>query len=159
IIHEGGTIAIGTVTTRRHSACVPRPRSVPLSMPVTGQQFVENVLRSGLLTHDSLRTYLHLDLPTDGPHARPPLPERLIADRLITPFQVRQLLSGKMHGYFLEGKYKILDLLGTGGMGQVFLCEHLALQRLVAVKILSRAASNQSSGGRAAAVERFVREA
>jgi eukaryotic-like serine/threonine-protein kinase len=78
---------------------------------------------------------------------------------LLTPFQSRQLLAGKSRGFFLENKYKVLDLLGFGGMGQVFLCEHLMLQRLVAVKILQQAALDSTTGGRAIALERFVREA
>ena len=34
------------------------------------------------------------------------------------------------------GDYAIRELIGSGGMGQVFLAEHTRMQRLVAVKML-----------------------
>ncbi|MGL4423667.1 MAG: serine/threonine-protein kinase, partial [Gemmataceae bacterium] len=59
-------------------------------------------------------------------------------------------------GFFLSGKYKVLDHLGTGGMGMVLLCEHLLLQRIVAVKVLNSATVGNRTE---AATERFYREA
>ena len=47
----------------------------------------------------------------------------MIADGLLTKFQAGQLLKGKHRGFVL-GKYKLLDRIGMGGMGQVFLAEH-----------------------------------
>jgi serine/threonine protein kinase len=50
--------------------------------------------------------------------------------------------------------YRILSLLGSGGMGIVYLAEDLSLGRKIALKFLSRGfASNPT------AVERFRREA
>ena len=34
------------------------------------------------------------------------------------------------------GDYKIIELIGTGGMGQVYLAEHTRMQRVVAIKML-----------------------
>ncbi len=53
-------------------------------------------------------------------------------------------------GQIIKG-CKVLDFLGAGGMGQVFKCEHLALQRTVAVKVLPALDP--------ASIERFLREA
>ena len=39
-------------------------------------------------------------------------------------------------GYLLGGRYKILSLLGEGGMANVYLAEDIILQRKVAIKIL-----------------------
>ena len=39
-------------------------------------------------------------------------------------------------GYLLGGRYKILSLLGEGGMANVYLAEDIILQRKVAVKVL-----------------------
>ena len=52
------------------------------------------------------------------------------------------------------GGYRILALLGKGGMGRVYKATQLSLDRLVAIKILSKQYSNN-----AAFIERFRREA
>jgi hypothetical protein len=54
----------------------------------------------------------------------------------------------------LGGGYRILRLLGRGGMGAVYLARELSLERLVAIKALS-----QERGLDAASRERFRREA
>ena len=85
---------------------------------------------------------------------------RLVRDGLLTPFQAKVLLKGRPQGFFLTTKYKILEHLGTGGMGRVYLCEHLLLHRLVAVKVLGVGASVSANGPPSQGnVERFYREA
>ncbi|HQR07269.1 MAG TPA: serine/threonine-protein kinase [Gemmatales bacterium] len=73
---------------------------------------------------------------------------------LLTRFQVRLLLQGKWRGFFIAGKYRLLDMIGEGGMGKVYLCEHKRMQRLVAIKVLPVRLANDE-----AARERFDREA
>src|SRR3954465_4924945 len=89
--------------------------------------------RSGLLSAARLIVYRR---PGDGGEDSLELARSLVRDRLLPPFQARQLLRGKYRGYFLTEKYKVLDQVGEGGMGRVLLCEHLLLQKLVAVKML-----------------------
>ncbi|MCS7017446.1 MAG: serine/threonine protein kinase, partial [Gemmatales bacterium] len=55
---------------------------------------------------------------------------------------------------FTIGKYKVLEKLGSGGMGQVFLCEHLLMRRRVAIKVLPTSKAQDPAG-----LERFYREA
>lgn len=43
-------------------------------------------------------------------------------------------------GTVLNGKYRVLQLLGSGGMGQVFEAENIHIKRLVAVKMVSSTA-------------------
>jgi serine/threonine protein kinase/tetratricopeptide (TPR) repeat protein len=52
------------------------------------------------------------------------------------------------------GQYRIMQLLGEGGMGKVYLAEDCALRRLVAVKVLSDEIASQPDKSR-----RFLREA
>lgn len=55
-------------------------------------------------------------------------------------------------GTVLGGKYRVLQLLGSGGMGQVFEAENIHIKRLVAIKVVSSTAGPQ-------AVLRLEREA
>jgi serine/threonine protein kinase len=57
-------------------------------------------------------------------------------------------------GQTIDGKYRVLGILGMGGMGTVLAAEHVAIGRPVAIKVLHK---NQLHKGRA--VRRFHREA
>jgi serine/threonine-protein kinase len=57
-------------------------------------------------------------------------------------------------GTTLDGKYRIVRELGTGGMGAVFEGENIRIRRKVAIKLLHASVSSQSE-----AVMRFEREA
>ena len=70
------------------------------------------------------------------------------------PGSADQLLEGRYKGFFLGQKYKLLGVLGTGGMSRVFLAEHSKMQRLVAIKHLPPNRVNDSSY-----LARFYREA
>src|SRR5882672_3000739 len=54
----------------------------------------------------------------------------------------------------LAGKYRILRKIGQGGMGSVWLADHLALRSQVAVKILDPEIASSEEG-----LARFRREA
>jgi serine/threonine-protein kinase len=53
----------------------------------------------------------------------------------------------------LAGKYRLLQRIGTGGMGSVWRAEHMLLQRAVAVKLI------ELRGGDPMLADRFLREA
>ncbi|MGZ3406591.1 MAG: serine/threonine-protein kinase, partial [Polyangia bacterium] len=57
-------------------------------------------------------------------------------------------------GTVIDGKYRVRQRLAEGGMGQVFVAEHLLLQKAVALKVLHPQMSAQPD-----AVERFTVEA
>ena len=48
-------------------------------------------------------------------------------------------------GQLLDGRYRVIDLLGAGAMGSVYRGEHVKLGRVVAVKVLSDELPNESS--------------
>ncbi|OWK41114.1 serine/threonine protein kinase [Fimbriiglobus ruber] len=122
-----------------------------MAAPKTVPELLEFVRKSTLLEPARLDAYLVVNPgPFDSPRA---ICSKMIADGLISPFHAEQLLRGKYRGFFL-GKYKILDRIGMGGMGQVFLAEHVSMRRRIALKVLPPdRASNEFSR------ERFLREA
>ncbi|MFO0848711.1 MAG: protein kinase [Gemmataceae bacterium] len=122
--------------------------------PSSVEELLKLVRDSGLVGEPALVGYL------DSRAAGQPLPadpraatSELIRDGLITNFQAEQFLLGKWRGFTI-GKYKLLERVGVGGMGQVFLCEHQHMKRRVAVKVLPPAKAEQP-----AALGRFYREA
>src|SRR5262245_14280525 len=114
--------------------------------------------RSGLIENDQLEQPLATSQPdpkSSEPDDGRALAEKLIAAKLITPWQRDQLLDGKYKGFFLvDNKYKLLGLLGTGGMSSVYLAEQIKMKRLVAIKHLPPKRVNDSSY-----LARFYREA
>jgi serine/threonine protein kinase len=62
--------------------------------------------------------------------------------------------TGPLTGVLFENKYKIGELLGEGGMGQVYKATHVMMKKNVAIKILLPA-----FGEKVDIVERFRREA
>jgi response regulator RpfG family c-di-GMP phosphodiesterase len=62
----------------------------------------------------------------------------LVARHLLTPFQAEAVRGGRGDDLVL-GHYRVLDVLGQGGMGTVYRAEHLQLRRQVALKVMARA--------------------
>ncbi|HEV3261172.1 MAG TPA: serine/threonine-protein kinase [Gemmataceae bacterium] len=77
----------------------------------------------------------------------------LVRDGVLTHFQAEQISQGKWRGFTI-GRYKVLERLGSGRAGAVYLCEHEPTHRRVAVKVLPTALAHDS-----ASLERFYREA
>lgn len=118
----------------------------------TTEDFFNLLSRSGLLGDTTLEAQkIRFQQEDLTPKA---ILNKMLSEHLLTPFQAKQLGERRHRGFFLSEKYKILDFLGQGGMSRVLLCEHLLLQRLVAVKIL-----NKSLDKFPGAAERFLREA
>jgi serine/threonine-protein kinase len=105
--------------------------------------FLDVVERSGLVDKAQLSQTLsavetdHAAAPSNAEASDTQLVcSRLAQAGLLTDWQGQQLLEGRYRGFFL-GKYKMLDQLGSGGMGSVFLAEHVDMRRRVAIKVLS----------------------
>jgi serine/threonine-protein kinase len=72
----------------------------------------------------------------------------------LTSFQAEQVLAGHAQQLILGG-YRLLQLLGTGGMGEVFKAWQQRLNRVVAIKVIRPDLLAQNPG----TVRRFRREA
>jgi serine/threonine protein kinase len=117
---------------------------------LTSSSFVQAVTKSGLVPDDVLQEALGPDAASLDTGA---ISERLVQKRLLTPYQAKQLLAGSIKGLVI-GPYKVLSEIGRGGMGIVYLGEHLKLQRRVAIKTLPKEQTKDKL-----ALERFYREA
>ena len=98
----------------------------------------------------------------------PPTPERPAAPALrknqappaapkpqaASMFDDGEAFAQKFMGRVLGGRYRIIESIGEGGMGQVFAAEHVTIGKRIAVKVL-----NPSCSARADLVERFRLEA
>jgi serine/threonine protein kinase len=125
---------------------MPPPAHVP--------DLLDRIRRSGIVPIDRLDGFLvGLHSVRLDPATPAEMLEQLIAAGLITRFHADKLAAGKYKGFQL-GSYLILDQIGTGGMGQVYLAEHARMRRLVALKVLPLFSSDDH-----VARERFFREA
>lgn len=100
---------------------------------VDRKTFLANVRQSKLISDTQLSDTLS-ELPTSARGRA--VARALVEKKLLTRFQAERLLAGRNTG-FLLGQYRILDQLGQGGMGRVFKAEHLAMKRVVAIKVLA----------------------
>lgn len=113
------------------------------------ETFLTALTRSGLISAaDVAAVRLEFAEATDGRQ----IARELVKRGQLTRWQALQLLNG----YFALsiGKYKLLDEIGAGELGRVYLAEHTQMERRQAIKILSR---RQTS--RPQILERFLKEA
>ncbi|MBL8824015.1 MAG: protein kinase [Planctomycetia bacterium] len=121
-------------------------------MPVaTSNQFLETLRKSGLVEDSILDASLSSYTGTTEDPTK--IAEYLVKNKLITTFQARSLLAGRYRGLVI-GAYRVMEKIGSGGMGIVYMAEHEKLKRRVAIKILPEDKTRDKL-----ALERFYREA
>src|SRR5580698_7702804 len=125
-----------------------------MPVPANIDELTKLIRKSGMVDEPRLDGYLErLRLAGTLPADVKKLGGAMVRDGLLTYFQAEQFLLGKWRGFTI-GKYKLLERIGVGGMGQVFLCEHMFMRKRVAIKVLPPAKAEQP-----AALGRFYREA
>ena len=118
--------------------------------------FLDLALRSGLVNSDQLQEALVQIEQSYGGHLpddAAALADELVRLGLLTRWQSERLLEGRHKGFFLK-RYRLLDHLGSGGMSNVYLAEHVLMHRRVAIKVLPKHRVADSSY-----LARFHREA
>jgi len=119
-------------------------------------KFWQAALRSGLMDVEALTACWDAIAPEkreDLEQIDQRLARRAVQSNWLTNWQATQLLAGRASGYKVD-RYLLLELIGQGGMGRVYLARDTRLSRRVALKILS-----PERVGNSRAVARFQREA
>jgi len=116
------------------------------SPPTNTGEFIEQVRKSGLIRDGTPRR-----LATDSPNEQDARADGLVRVGSPTTCQTQQLLSRRR---LVLGKYRMVRQLGAGGMGVVYLAEHIELEHKVAIKVMKDEWSKADQ-----ALERFFREA
>ena len=115
----------------------------------TAEDFFSIIEKSGLLTLSQVAHARDAADRTDNAQATA---WRLVNQELISRWQASQLLAGRYA--FHLGKYRLIEPLGRGGMGSVFLGHHVTMHRRVALKVHSRRAAEDPNS-----LERLLAEA
>ncbi len=118
-------------------------------------RFWRAALQSGLIDAEGLNACWE----AISPQKRTPdqidrrLARRAVQAGRLTLWQAQQLLAGRSTGFKID-RYVLLEMIGQGGMGRVYLARDSRLNRRVALKILTPERLNNPR-----AIQRFQREA
>lgn len=104
---------------------MPRVKSV--------EAFLALLNRSQLLSHEQVVELCGGSASHSTPRE---LADWLVKQQWLTRWQATKLLDG--HEQLHVGKYRLLDLVGRGGMGLVFRAEQLSPRRVVALKVMTQ---------------------
>src|SRR5262245_57717477 len=126
-IHTSITPLAGTVSPGTMEAAIPPAQSLLARLLATQVVLPEEWEEVPPQDRDALTRIT----------AHEPLLARLQLLHLLTKFQAEMIRKGAIDDLVL-GNYRLLDLLGQGGMGTVYRAEHGLLRRQVALKVMSR---------------------
>jgi serine/threonine-protein kinase len=113
------------------------------------ERFLQRLEESRLLDDRRMRKTRVRAAVQTSPEA---IATRLVQRGHLTRWQARQLLAGK-NGPFFLGRYRFLKQLGQGGMGSVYKAVQPGVNRIVALKVLTKRAAGDER-----TVLRFRRE-
>jgi response regulator RpfG family c-di-GMP phosphodiesterase len=105
-------------------------------LPSEALEFLDCILKLQLIQTAAVDRFLAAAKPHLAEYTTAELlGSALVQAGLMTGYQVDRVLARTLHGLVL-GNYRVLDRLGAGSMGIVFLAEHLLMKRSAAVKVL-----------------------
>ena len=128
---------------------LPNAARLKSQMPSSLEKFIQQLKDSSLVTDETLKNFIP---PAASPEDAVELAVELIQQKKLTKFQAEEISRGNGASLTL-GNYVLLDMIGQGGMGQVYKAQHTRMDRLVAIKVLPPSMIDNSE-----AIARFERE-
>ena len=117
------------------------------------KRVLDQLLETGLISRQQFQELSDRKNPDDTLPSVAGITRRLVEAGALTPYQAGYISDGNPERLVID-EYVLVDLLGSGGMGEVYLARHRIMQREVAIKLLvPRSAELIES------IERFKREA
>ena len=118
-------------------------------------RFWQAAIQSGLIDAEGLQACFEAIVPEKrvAEQLDRRLARQVVQQGRLTLWQTQQILAGRSTGFKIH-RYTLLELIGQGGMGRVYLARDTRLNRNVALKILSPERVNNPR-----AIARFQREA
>ena len=111
-----------------------KPRTTESAEPISADQFLRTILRSGVMDRDQLQAALRDAGPEQRQDAEA-LANHLVTSGKLSRFQAGKLVQGMSVGLVL-GPFQVLAPIGKGGMSTVYLARDVRSHLLVALKVL-----------------------
>jgi serine/threonine protein kinase len=106
-----------------------------METPLVADSFVALLKKSGLLSGERIESALRRFALRENATAKD-YAWAFLRDGLVTRFQAERLLQGQFRGFFID-RFKVLEILGAGGMACLYLAEDTQSGDRVALKVLS----------------------
>jgi response regulator RpfG family c-di-GMP phosphodiesterase/tRNA A-37 threonylcarbamoyl transferase component Bud32 len=127
---------VSSLKQRPTPACQRRVSPWLPQLPEISRSFLDELIRLNIVPAEEVHPFLEDRADRLDEYAgEVEVGQALIEAGLLTPFQLDRVLAGQTHGLML-GNYRVLDQIGSGGMGLVYLGEHSLMKRRVAIKVL-----------------------
>jgi len=119
---------------------------------ITRQQFLQNLLESPLSIAPAAAGLMASLPPALAQADGETIAREFVSRQWLTHFQADRILT-RFYIELCVGNYEFLDRIGAGGMGTVYRAKHRRMNRIVAIKVLSRIVAESDEF-----IQRFQRE-
>lgn len=115
----------------------PETGALPRQPLMTAPLVLRELLQSCIIHPEDWKELSHGDIEAiENCTQTTPLLESLVRYKLLTEHQADRIANGDTFGLIL-GNYRVFERLGVGGMGTVYLGEHVRMRRHVAIKVMT----------------------